>query len=725
MAIDRNLLEQEALALLNRGQVEKALNRYQALLRADPRDRRIRQKVAELLLRMGRRGEGEKLLREVADALVAEGQHRAAVALYKQLLDLSPDDGELEAQLGICYATAGFPTEARRTLESAVKHLSRTDPARAVAAARQLVRLAPGETAVVVMVAELMESAGQRAEALESWRSLAADAKRRGRTDDQMRFIEQAVKSAPDDVDLLCEAAEARFAMGDPRTALAHVQKAYQVEKQSARVLALLARALEEGGMAVKARPVWIQAARQFEAEGNNPARADALTRALAIGPDDPELRAQLGEAAAAAARAQLRLDDKPWAQPRTEAELRTVVRARTLARYGFADRALDVLRQSDAASRFSGPVRVAIAELLAERGDNAGALAELREVAPPADPEGKEQLHTRMEMLGEVFLDGPSPDEIDDSGLEELDEGALEPASAEHEEADEESIEDEPTVDRPLQAEVKVSPPIFASPPPAVPLESNIAYTQEVPDLSLPSGARIVPKAGGLGIKVGVKKLPRKLEEEEVSDTGGEPLVSEEDDFPTSVASAEEAGVAAIRIQPGPVTEIPTVADVPSFLDALELKPDFSDLLPGTASLEIDEELEREITNADMSMPDHGLDEARALVAVGLFNEARDRLQGRSDLRSIDVLARALWGVGDVGTASERLRAAVADAGEQDAGYLDALWTLAQLDARLRKSRSALRLLGELADLDENFRREEVADLKRGVEMLLKRPGV
>ena len=70
MAIDRNLLEQEALALLNRGQVEKALNRYQALLRADPRDRRIRQKVAELLLRMGRRGEGERLLREVADSLV-------------------------------------------------------------------------------------------------------------------------------------------------------------------------------------------------------------------------------------------------------------------------------------------------------------------------------------------------------------------------------------------------------------------------------------------------------------------------------------------------------------------------------------------------------------------------------------------------------------------------------------------------------------------------------
>ena len=721
MAIDRNLLEQEALALLNRGQVEKALNRYQALLRADPRDRRIRQKVAELLLRMGRRGEGERLLREVADSLVNEGQHRAAVALYKQLLELSPDDGELEAQLGICYATAGFPTEARRTLESAVKHLSRTDPARAVASARQLMRLAPGETAVVVMVAELMESAGQRAEALESWRALAADAKRRGRTDDQVRFLEQAVKSASEDVDLLCEAAEARFAIGDPKAALAHVQKAYQVEKQSARVLALLARALEEGGMAIKARPVWIQAARQFEAEGASAARADALTRALAIGPDDPELRAQLGEAASAAARAQLRLDDKPWAQPKGDNELRVVVRARTLARYGFPDRALDVLRQSDAASRFSGAVRIALAELLAERGDAPGALAELREVVSAVDAEAREQLRTRMEMLGEVFGGDVLPDEIDDSGLEELDEGAIEPTTMEQE--DEESIEDEPTVDTPRQGEILVSPPQFLTPPPAVPLDPIQSYAPEVPDLSLPLAAR--PKArGGLGIKVGVKKVTHApVEEEEGLAPPPEGMLAEDDDFPTSVQSPEEAGIAAIRLPI--VAEMPTVADVPSFLDALDLKPDFSDLLPGSPSMEIEEEeeIESEITSTDALGADVSLDEARALVAVGLFYEVRDMLVGRADLASVEVLARALWGIGDVGTASERLRAALADAGETDAGYLDALWTLAQLDARLRKSRSALRLLGELTDLDPGFRRREVADLKRGVEMLLKRP--
>lgn len=721
MAIDRNLLEQEALALLNRGQVEKALNRYQALLRADPRDRRIRQKVAELLLRMGRRGEGEKLLREVADGLVAEGQHRAAVALYKQLLELSPDDGELEAQLGICYATAGFPTEARRTLESAVKHLSRTDPARAVAAARQLVRLAPGETAVVVMVAELMESAGQRAEALESWRGLATDAKRRGRTDDLVRFLEMALRAAPEDVDMLCEAAEARFSVGDPRGALAHVQKAYAVEKQSARVLGLLARALEEGGMAVKARPVWIQAARQYEADGNNVARADALTRALAIGPDDPELRAQLGEAAAAAARAQLRLDDKPWSQPRNEAEIRVVVRARTLARYGFADRALAELRQADAATRFGVAVRVALAEMLAERGDTLGALSELREVPDPSDPEGREQLRTRKVMLGDSPAEDPVDELIDDSGLEEIQDDALEPASAEAE--DDESIEDEPTVDRPAQtAAVQVAPPPNAARAGIAP-DPDFSVAPPVPDLTLPAAAR--PRAaGGASIKVGVMKAPRKLDDEPQTLNSEAFPAGEEEDFPTSIVNAEESGLAAIRVSLIPSTEPPTVADVPSFLDALELKPDFSDLLPGTPSMDVEEELEQEITSPDVHGSDSALADARALVAVGLFNDARDRLSGRADLRAVEVLARALWGMGDVGAASERLRAAVSEASEQDFGYLDALWTLAQLDARLRKSRSALRLLGEISDLEPNFRKEEVEDLKRGVEMLLKRPG-
>lgn len=694
MAIDKNLLEQEALALLNRGQVDKALNRYQALLRADPRDRRIRQKVAELLLRLGRRAEGERMLREVADSYVAEGQHRAAIAVLKQLLELDPEDAEVEGLLGSSYQAAGFPTEARRCLEGAVRRLSRTDPQRAIQYLRQLIRLSGGESALQVQLAELLDMAGQRAEALEAWRGLAAEAKRRGRTDDLLRFVEAALKSAPEDLELLCEAAEARFANGDPRGALGHAQKAHAQEKQSTRALSLLAKALDESGLQAKARPAYIQAARLYEREGNVTARAEMLTRALALGPDDPELRAQLGDAAQNASRVQLRLDDKPWAAPRTEPEVRVVIRARTLARYGFSDRALEVLRGADPSIRSSVPVRVALAELLVERGDNAGALAELQALPALSDEAARDQLRTRVLVLGGGPRLEEIADEIDNDGLEELDEGALESVSPEPLGDEDEIVEDDDTEDTPSPPAQLVVKTVKA-PRKAATMVENL---RDAPTTPVP----------GAAIRVPVKKAIRPREKA--------PPV------PTPVPAQPDTVIMAL--EEGPFLHASedqaTIADIPGFFEAMDLKPDFSDLFPGTPSLEIDEE-EEEATAPSLAPDQVALDEARALLSAGLFAEARNKLLDRVDLPAVVVLARALRGMGELAPAAERLRSVLAHSAETDPGYLDALFTLAQLDLQTRKTRSALRLVGELQDLDPSYRTQEVADLKRGIEILLK----
>ena len=60
MGIDRNRLEQEAVKLLQRGKTDQALQRYQTLVRDDPRDRRIRQKLAELYLQTGQNSQSSQ-----------------------------------------------------------------------------------------------------------------------------------------------------------------------------------------------------------------------------------------------------------------------------------------------------------------------------------------------------------------------------------------------------------------------------------------------------------------------------------------------------------------------------------------------------------------------------------------------------------------------------------------------------------------------------------------
>ena len=76
MGIDRNRLEQEAVKLLQRGKTDQALQRYQTLVRDDPRDRRIRQKLAELYLQTGQNSQAEQHFRQLVKSFRRAGQEK-------------------------------------------------------------------------------------------------------------------------------------------------------------------------------------------------------------------------------------------------------------------------------------------------------------------------------------------------------------------------------------------------------------------------------------------------------------------------------------------------------------------------------------------------------------------------------------------------------------------------------------------------------------------------
>ena len=85
MAEDRNTLEQEAIGHLGKGNTEEALKCYQAVLRIEPRDIRIRQKIADLYLQLGKKPEAMRQMREVAIGHIGEDQHRQALVVLKHL----------------------------------------------------------------------------------------------------------------------------------------------------------------------------------------------------------------------------------------------------------------------------------------------------------------------------------------------------------------------------------------------------------------------------------------------------------------------------------------------------------------------------------------------------------------------------------------------------------------------------------------------------------------
>jgi hypothetical protein len=155
---------------------------------------------------------------------------------------------------------------------------------------------------------------------------------------------------------------------------------------------------------------------------------------------------------------------------------------------------------------------------------------------------------------------------------------------------------------------------------------------------------------------------------------------------------------------------------------DSLELSPDFSSIFDdGGTYADIDpEQLEdaKESTPAPVS-GDDPLEDAQAMIALGLHDEALAALEGQGGLAAATLIAQARNGSGDLNGACSQLQLAVSEADETDPSYLEALWELAELYTRRRKVRAASRLLEEIEELDSSFRAAERKARARALKRL------
>lgn len=661
--MDRNKLEQEALAQINRGNVDGAIKAYTAILKLDPKDRRVRQRIGELNLKMGRTGEAEKMLREVAETLVREGQGRAAVAIYKQILTFKTEDPALHYDMGDCYATSGYPNDARqhfdtasRLYSAASKHI---DAARAL---QRVVDLQPGEIALKLKVAEHLEAGLDIKSALAILRGVVEDYRRRGRPDEVGRIAEVALRLAPDDASLQVDCGAARLDSGDFPKALAMLQGANLLRPNHPRTLALLARAHEESGDLAFAVDVLRELAQVNATAGDVAGELDALRKAAKLAPEDGLLRARLSGVERQANRLERRLTQLELAQPQGEDELRVIVKAEVLARYGFYDRALALLRGAPSTL----PLIAVHAEILVQSGDVEAGIRMTDALAPKA---GRE----RAAVFERIAVLKGLPDEDDSDDATPI--GATLPPA-----------------ESPAPPAEGV-PPRAESPSPATEQESPVAR-----------GDRLAA-AGDVVGAVGAYRDALALE------PGSEAIVAR-------IAALRNAARTSL---PPPGSTPPAAPPPPAPVAEIDDEPED---LPDAVMDEVDpDDLSDPFATADAAAPAAAgsLDEAHSLVAIGMNDEALALLAGDDRLEARVLAARALRAKGDTARALEALREATNEATESDPGYCEALFELSGLYTATGKHRSAVRLLEELADLDPSFRPKDVQARIAGLSRLLK----
>jgi tetratricopeptide (TPR) repeat protein len=281
---------------LERGSFEKALTMFKEAVKEDPKDTRTWLRMAEVHVRLGQNDKATEVYQKTVDLYVDQGFFQRAVAVYKNIIKLSPEFVEARLKLAEVFRQLGLLSDAVQQLEQAAalyQKGSRT--AEALGALRQIIDLNPDQPNPRIRYAEMAAQAGATKDAAAEFAEAANLVKAQGRVDEFLRVAERMLHYDPDNLDMAMEVASKYVEHNNARAALLHLKRVYEARQRDPQVLDLLARVFDGLGQPHKTLPVLKELARVYSEAGRIGERNQAAQRVLAMDPNDAEMRELLG----------------------------------------------------------------------------------------------------------------------------------------------------------------------------------------------------------------------------------------------------------------------------------------------------------------------------------------------------------------------------------------------------------------------------------------------
>ena len=303
MAVDKNKIIAEATKLVQRGSLDKAIATYQRILAEDPKDVRVLLKVGELYQKKGDEKLAADAFTRVAETYAEQGFFLKAVAVYKQIVKIAPDDVRVNERLAGLYQQLGLMSDAMGQLQfMATAHEKAGDLAKLTEVLQRMVELDPENIASSIKLGELHARAGHPGPALECLQRAAAYLKKHARTDEYLKVAERIASLQGEDRALTKELANIYLAKGDTKRALAKLQLLFKSDPKDVETLHLLAQAFRDLGQASKTLSVYKELAHLYGEQGRHSDARATWRKVQELAPDDPDAAAALGPPQAPAA---------------------------------------------------------------------------------------------------------------------------------------------------------------------------------------------------------------------------------------------------------------------------------------------------------------------------------------------------------------------------------------------------------------------------------------
>ncbi len=232
MAYNKSKYVEAAQKLLNQGKVAQAIAEYQNILKYEPRDQVTLMTIGELYIRQGETFQAIDYFERLAQIFVGDGFLTKAIAVYKRIAKLAPEEIRPLEKLADLYVQQGVMSEARPLfLQLAEIHLKNHRQPEAVSLLKKLLLAEPDNLRIQIRLADLYQAMGQTRDSIDAYVSASQRALARGDQAESEKLADKALKLEPGNLPAAIVKARSYSSQGNLAKASQLLEQAADLEK--------------------------------------------------------------------------------------------------------------------------------------------------------------------------------------------------------------------------------------------------------------------------------------------------------------------------------------------------------------------------------------------------------------------------------------------------------------------------------------------------------------
>jgi tetratricopeptide (TPR) repeat protein len=223
------------------GKIRSAIDEYRSVVDNDPRDVATLNMLGDLYAKNADKKEAVRCYMQVAEHYNGQGFSQKAIAIYNKISRIQPDAIEVTAKLAELHKTKGSLSDARSHYQMLADHYQKAGKRlEALAMYKQIAMLDPNNTEVSLHLADSYLRENQKDEALEAYAEAGTRFSRQGRHEEAIRALMKGYEIKPADLRILNGLVKAQSALGRAQKAAGLLEEILSEEPYNRDVLYLL-----------------------------------------------------------------------------------------------------------------------------------------------------------------------------------------------------------------------------------------------------------------------------------------------------------------------------------------------------------------------------------------------------------------------------------------------------------------------------------------------------